>query len=76
MTVLELGLNGYVMKTTHWEWRLASWLLVLAEECAVTSLDGQDGTGGGQVCLVGDVLGSTEVGTDTDTLENVCSLKE
>jgi hypothetical protein len=37
----------------------------------VTRLDGEDGAGGGEVGLVGDVLSSTEVGADTDTLEDV-----
>ena len=36
----------------------------------VTGLGGEDGTGSGEVCRVGDVLSSTEVGSDADTFED------
>lgn len=37
----------------------------------VAGLGGEDGAGSGEVVGVGNVLGSTEVGTDTDTLEEL-----
>lgn len=48
----------------------------VADERAVTGLDGQDAASGGQVCLVGDEGSSTEVGAHTDTLEDLSSGNE
>lgn len=50
--------------------------LVLTEECRVSALDGEDGSCGGEVRLVGDVLRSAEVGTDADTFEDIGDGKE
>ena len=36
----------------------------------MTGLDGQDGTGGGEVVGLLDVVGGTEVGGNTDTFED------
>ena len=58
-----------------WEWRL-SWALVLTEVSGVARLHGEDGASGGEVVLVHDELGGTEVGADTDTLEDVGDGKE
>lgn len=58
-----------------WKWRLG-WTLVLADVCRVASLDGEDGASSCEVVLVHDVLGSTEVGTDTNTLKNIGNGKE
>lgn len=43
---------------------------------AVTGLDGQDATGGGQVGVVHDVSGGTEVGADTDTFQDISKREE
>lgn len=45
-------------------------LLGSADVGVVARLDRQDGAGGGEVVLVGNGRGSTEVGADTDTLED------
>lgn len=42
----------------------------------MTALDGQDGACRSEVGLVGDELGSAEVGADTDTLKDVGDGKE
>lgn len=42
----------------------------------MAGLDGQDGTGNGEVSWLRDELGSTEVGADSDTLENLGGLQE
>jgi hypothetical protein len=42
----------------------------VADVCRVAGLNGQDGAGGGEVCLGHDVRGSTQVGAHTDTLED------
>lgn len=59
----------------RWEWGLG-WVLVAAEVGRVASLNSQDGTSVGQVLLVGNVLSSTEVGADTNTLKDGSGGKE
>ena len=54
-----------------WEWRQWVGDLVVTEVGRVAGLDGEDGTSGGEVVWAGDELSSTEVGADTDTLEEV-----
>ena len=44
--------------------------LEFRDDGLVTGLDGQDGTGGGEVVGLLDVVGGTEVGGNTDTFEN------
>lgn len=51
----------------RWEWGL---LVGGADVGAVAGLDGQDGAGGCEVVLVGDAGSSSEVGADSDTLED------
>lgn len=61
---------------TYWEWRLRVWPLVLSNESTVACLDGKDATGGSQVRLVGDVLSSTEISANSNTLKDVCHGEE
>lgn len=66
-----------VKRNVEWsrEWRLG-WVLVVAEVGRVASLNGEDGASGSEVCLVGDELGSTKVGTHTNTLKNTSDSQE
>lgn len=58
-----------------WEWRL--WrALHVAEVRRVPALDSEDSASSGQVIWRSNVFGSSEVGADTDTLEDVGSSQE
>ena len=47
-----------------------------SEEGIVAGLDGENATGGGDICLVGDEGGGAEVGAHTDALDDVCGGQE